>query len=200
MRAIFSTHPLQTMNTETQGTVVLGFGPQPMDWLSKASVLCGKGAVMDATVARMAGANLAAGTPEALAALRQRLEAGALLVQQQANPGLSEAATRWLAGGERGLSSETIFTHLTGINALNVRDKYHPYDPADLRRCRLLLEQVPELVPLFHKMSTASKEWAALVKSWADLCTTMDAESPDWRTGGGSAPKTYALIKQAIGR
>lgn len=192
------------MTTETQGTVVLGFGPQPVDWISKANKLCGKNAVMDTAVAHMAGATLAAGTPEALAALRQRLEAGALQAQQQANPGLSEAATRWLASGERGLSSETIFEHLTGVQVL--KDHWRSYgphtpsDPADLRRCRLLLEQVPELVPLFHKMSTASKEWAALVKNWAELCTTMDAEAPNWRTKGEAAPKTYELIKQAVGR
>lgn len=192
------------MTTETKGTVVLGFGPQPTDWLSKASKLCGKNAVLDTSVARMAGATMAAGTPEALDAMRLRLEAGALQAQQQTNPGLSEAATRWLATGERGLSSETIFEHLTGAPVL--KDHWREYgphtpsDPADLRRCRLLLEQVPELVPLFHKMSTVSKEWAALVREWANLCTTMDAETPDWRTGGGSAPKTYELIKQAVGR
>ena len=192
------------MTTETQGTIVLGFGPQTTDWLSKASKLCGKNAVLDTNVARLAGATMAAGTQEALDALRQRLEAGALQAQQQANPGLSEAATRWLASGERGLSSETIFEHLTGVQVL--KDHWRSYglhtpsDPADLRRCRLLLERVPELVPLFHKMSTASKEWAALVKNWADLCATMDAEAPNWRTKGEAAPKTYELIQQAVGR
>lgn len=190
------------MTDTTQGTVVLGFGSQPADWLSKAGKLCGNKAVLDTDVARMAGATHAAGTPEALGVLRHRLEAGALQAQQQANPGLSEAATRWLASGERGLSSETIFEKLTGIQVL--KDHWRSYgphtpsDPADLRRCRLLLEQVPELVPLFQKMSTVSKEWAALVREWANLCATMDAETPDWRTGGGSATKTYKLMK-AIG-
>jgi len=189
------------MTTEIEGTVVLGFGPQAMDWISKASKLCGKTAVMDPQVAEMAGANLAAGTPEALAALRQRLEAGAFQAAQQENPGLSEAATRWLASGERGLSSETMFQHLTGIEVLKGhwqdRFPFTPSDPADLRRCRLLLEQVPELVPLFHKMSTASKEWAALVKNWANLCTTMDGEAPNWRSKdkGERASKTYEMMK-----
>lgn len=188
------------MTTETQGTVVLGFGPQPIDWITKASKLCGKNAVMDTNVARMAGATMAAGTPPALDALRKQLEAGALQAAKQANPGLSEAAARWLAHGERGVSSNTLFTHLTGIDALRDWHKDHPYDPADLRRCRLLLEQVPELVPLFHKMSEVSKEWAALVKNWDTICATMDEEAPNWRTKGERAAKTYELIKQAIGR
>ena len=41
------------------GTVVLGFGSQEMDWLGKAAKVCGKGAVIDPDVARMAGANYA---------------------------------------------------------------------------------------------------------------------------------------------
>lgn len=190
-------------STEIHGTVVLGFGPQEMDWIGKASKVAGKGAVMDADVARMAGANLAAGTPAALAALRQRLEAGALQAQQHENPGLSEAATRWLANGERGLSSETMFQHLTGIQVLEghwqSRYPFTPGDPADLRRCRLLLEQVPELEPLFReRMASASKKWRDLVREWDAICRSMDAETPDWRTGGGRASKTYEIMK-AIG-
>ena len=153
------------MSKDTTGTVVLGFGPQSIDWITKASKLCGKDAVMCPQTAQMAGANLAAGEPEALAALRERLEAGALQAQQQATPGLSEAATRWLASGERGISSETIFSTITGIK---VSDgcKGHPHDPDDFRRCRLLLEQVPELVPLFHKMRSVSPTWHALADNW----------------------------------
>lgn len=193
------------MNTKTEGTVVLGFGPQAIEWISKASKLCGKDAVMCPQTAQMAGANLAAGTPEALASLRQRLEAGALQAQKQETPGLSEAATRWLASGERGLSSETIFQHLTGISTRNVqwqdRHPHTPSDPADVRRCRLLLEQVPELAPMFPKMAEVSAAWKDLVYLWDDICKTMDQEAPQWRKGHGQpCPKTYELIKRAIGR
>ena len=183
------------------GTVVLGYGPQPIDWLNKASKLCGKGAVMDADVARMAGATLAAGQPEALAEIRQRLEAGSQQAARADHPGMSEAATRWLASGKRGISSNTIFTHLTGIDALDGWHRDHPYDPADFRRCRLLLEQVPELVPLFPKMAEVSPQWAALVEQWDVICSTMDEEAPAWREGRGQmCPKTYNLISRAIGR
>lgn len=193
------------MTTETKGTVVLGFGPQEMDWIGKVAKLCGRSAVMDPTVARMAGANLAGGTPAALAALRERLEAGALQAQQQATPGLSEAATRWLANGERGMSSEAMFTRLTGIDATDGTEAdrvAHPYDPADLRRCRLLLEQVPELQPLLPRMADVSPAWANLAAGWDEICATMDAEAPNWRTPGRGelAPKTYELIQRAIGR
>lgn len=190
------------MTTQTHGTVVLGFGPQEMDWLSKACKVTGKDAVLDPDVARMAGANLAAGTPESLGALRKRLEAGALQAQTQATPGMSEAATHWLAHGERGVSSDTIFSHLTGIDVLNGWRKDHPYDTSDFRRCRLLLEQVPELADSLAKMRSLSDAWRGLVDNWADICAAMDWEMPDWRNSerGCSAPKTYQLIKRAIGR
>jgi hypothetical protein len=182
-------------------SIVLGFGPQPVDFFGKANKLCGKDAVLDTDVARMAGANFAIGMPEDLARLRKLLEAGAVHQTEQANPGLSEAATRWLASGERGLSSNTIFTHLTGIDALHDSYKSHPYDPSDFRRCRLLLEQVPELVPLFPKMAEVSEQWKDLVYLWGDICKAMDEEAPKWRDGYRTpCPNTYSLIKRAIGR
>lgn len=185
----------------TNGTVILGFGPQPMDWFSKATKAAGRDAVLDQDVARMAGATLAAGTREALDALRQRLAAGALQAQQQAKPGLSHAATLWLAHGERCISSETMFTRLTGVDALGSHGAGHPYDPADFRRCRLLLEAVPELQPLLPNMANESPAWAGLVEAWADICNTMDDETPNWRSPRGErAPLTYQLIKTAIGR
>ncbi len=193
--------------TDTVGTVVLGFGPQPMDWISKAAKLCGRDAVMDQDVARMAGATMAAGAPAALAILRQRLKAGALQEQQQQHPNLSLAAAQWLATGERGMSSEAMFQHLTGVPCTRGRDWLpgrvtHPRDPADLRRCRLLLEQVPELASDLVKLRSLSDAWRGLVDSWAEICNAMDWETPDWRNpkGGSRAPMTYQLIKKAIGK
>lgn len=191
--------------TDTIGTVVLGFGPQPMDWFGKVSKVCGRGAVLDQDIARMAGATLAGGTPAALDLLRKRLKAGALQAECAANPWASEAAMQWLATGERGMSSEAMFHHLTGIQCRKVSDwrddrAAHPYGPTDLRRCRLLLEQVPELQMLLQNMATLSKPWARLIRDWDVICSTMDAETPSWRTPDHSAaaPKTYTLIKAAI--
>lgn len=189
------------MNNENIGTVVLGFGPQPIDWLSKTCKVCGNDAVMDPDVARMAGANLAAGSPKALAILRKQLEAGAIASAMTDNPGLSLAAVKWLASGERGISSNTIFTYLTGIDATEDWERGHPYDVSDFRRCQLLLEALPELVPLFPKMADVSDEWSALVCVWSDIVKAMDEESPNWREGFNVYPnRAYTLIKRAIGR
>ncbi len=180
----------------SDGVVVFSFGPAPIDFLSSASALCGKDAVLDTDVARMAGASFAVGSPAALAALKAKLEDGALTAERAANPGLSPEAAAWLAGGERGVSSNTIFEHLTGISAVGKWGGGYPRDPDDFRRCRLLLERVPELVPLLPRMAEVSPVWAALVARWDELCSTMDAECPYWRTGrGGSAPKTYEMMR-----
>ena len=144
----------------------------------------------------MAGASFAMGSPAALAALKARLEDGALAAVRAANPSLSPEATAWLAGGERGVSSNTMFEYLTGVKATRGWGRSHPHDPGDFRRCRLLLERVPELVPLLPRMAEVSPVWAALVAGWDSLCATMDAECPYWRTGrGGSAPKTYEMMR-----
>lgn len=190
---------LTAMTEPKNARVVLGFGPQSADFFSQATELCGNDAVIDPDVARMAGATFAIGKKEHLAVLRKRLEAGALQAEKAEHDGkLSDNAIRWLANGERGVSSNTIFTHLTGIDALYGWDPSHPHDPDDLYRCRLLLQQVPELRARLHEMATCSPVWARLVAHWDELCELMDAEAPDWPKRGSRAPKTYRRMRELI--
>ena len=107
-----------------------------------------------------------------------------------------EDLVRWLAGGRRGVSSNTMVQHLTGLSALGDSCGSHPHDPDDLSRCRLLLEQVPHLQ--LDGMATCSGPWAKLVEQWGDICNLMDSEAPRWREGQGSAPKTYSLMRKLI--
>lgn len=184
-----------------QGTVVLGFGPQAMDWLSKASKICGNTAVIDPDVARMAGANMAAGTPEALADLRKRLEPSALQGIEERLTRFPGAA-RWLAVGERGMSSEALFTRLSGIEVDDDASHLHPADPDDFRRCRLMLESVPALASRLQIASDLSATWAALIAAWPELCGLMDEESPDWRspTRTSRANRLYERMRELQGR
>jgi len=183
----------------TAGVILLGYGPQPIDFFKKAQKACGKDSILDQDIARMAGADFAIGEPAALTELRTRLEAGALRAEVSAHPGLSDAATKWLATGNRGMSSNTIFTVLTGVDACNGETpKSCPYDPSDLRRCRLLLEQVPELQADLHKMASVSPVWHELIAIWGTICKVMDKECPNWRKGIGSVNQTYELMRQAI--
>lgn len=182
---------------------VLVEGALSSKWISAISSVLPKKAVISPQMAQMTGANFAFGlqgdVDTLIAAITPDIETAAR--SGAAVRGLSEAAAVWLASGERGNSSETIFTHLTGVNANRGSRNSHPYDPADVRRCRLLLEQCPEIAERFPEMATVSKAWASLVRDWDAICLTMDAEVPNWRdrNGRGSAPKTYDLIKSAIG-
>lgn len=105
----------------------------------------------------------------------------------------------WLASGERGASSNTIVQHLTGLDALGGWRGSHPWDPDDLRRCIKLLEACPILAERFDDMRDVSPEWAGLVAAWSELVATFDSEVPGWRDRrSGSAPKTYARMRQII--
>lgn len=189
-------------NPTAEGVVALHFGPASIDWIGKASKLCGRDAVMSPDVARMAGANLAAGTPAALDALRAKLAAGSIEAErtQTRGLGLPTGAAEWLGAGERGISSETIFSHLTGLDVLRNHRGGHPHDPDDWRCCELLLEAVPALRESFARMREQGAVWSALVDRWADIRATMDAECPGWRDPASHwvASQTYDLMKNII--
>ena len=98
----------------------------------------------------------------------------------------------WLANGEQGISSKAIVSHLTGINFVGRWGKQPPYDPSDLRRCMLLLEQCPELRPELHRMADVSPVWATLVAEWDDIITLLKEEM---KRSDGMAPQTYYRIE-----
>lgn len=185
--------------SEVEGIVVIAFGAQGMDFLSKACKLTGRQAVLSPDVARMAGANFAIGNEDVLAALGRRLEAGALLVEQALHPTLAPDAVTWLAVGRRGTSSNTMFTHLTGVDALGGTAPSHPHDPADFDRCLGLLEMVPALRSEVYRMATVSPQWARLVDNWEAIeVSHLDEVGLGW-TKGSSAPRTHALMSDALG-
>ncbi len=111
---------------------------------------------------------------------------------------LTAAQVMWLRSGERGMSSEALFERLTG-HAICGRGclACHPYDPADLRRCLLMLEQCG-LVDRLHEAADLSGPWARLIGSWAKIVATLEGEVADWRkpTWGASAHGTYGLMRR----
>lgn len=194
---------MSKFTVEDRGNCVIIYGALPIDWISRFNKMLPKKTLCSPQLAQMMGANFAFGLQADVDALiaEVRPQAERRARELTAGAGLSEAAQRWLGSGERGVSSNTIFTRLTGVAAMGYSPPDHPYDPDDFRRCRLLLEQCPELAERLPEMAKASKAWAGLVDVWDAICLTMDAETPEWRTEKrGSAPRTYELIKQAIGR
>ena len=105
----------------------------------------------------------------------------------------------WLATGERGISSEAIVTHLTGIPVGQWGGSDHPHDPSDFRRCQLLLNHVPLARLAFSEMRSKSPEWDRLVDAWDDIHAMSESEVPGYLEGrNGEAPKTYRLMRRVI--
>ncbi|WP_234265668.1 hypothetical protein [Hydrogenophaga sp. NFH-34] len=177
--------------------VVLAFGPQPIESLGKASKLCGPNAVMDSDLARVAGAVFAVGSVSALKTLSARLSAGAERVSH-VGAGLSAAALEWLANGERDNSSNTIFTVLLNVVAIDREIMSHPLDFGDWRRCQLLIESVPEIQSRFHTMGSQSIQWNRLVRDWPLILSEANAERPDWRTGGMYPEIAREIIEMCV--
>jgi len=111
---------------------------------------------------------------------------------------LITSITMWLAVGERGISSNAIALTTLGLHPTG-HDAWWPVDPADLRRCLLLLEQVPETRENgLLVLAKGCPRWAALVKVWDRLSTTLRSEIGETLPPRGSAPKTYALMEEAL--
>jgi len=187
------------MSTQPSGFVILHFGPMPLSAMQQMSKMTAEDAVMDTNVARLAGASFAVGPREALDSLKERLVPAAIQQAKEEHPDLEPDALSWLVRGERGLSSDAIFSHLTDTPVSKPHEaSAYPRDPDDLRRCRLLLEAVPSLQGQMSRMAALSPIWARLVDQWDALCAQMDAESPDWREGRGASPQTYDQMQALI--
>ncbi|HEY9494616.1 MAG TPA: zinc finger-like domain-containing protein, partial [Intrasporangium sp.] len=106
----------------------------------------------------------------------------------------------WLATGERGISSEAIVSHLTGVPITPWhRLADYPLDPADFRRCQLLLERAPLARPYFPAMASRSPQWARLVEAWDDIHALIEEDVPGYLNGyNGSAIRGYRLMQRVI--
>lgn len=88
--------------------------------------------------------------------------------EQQADQSKSihEKAMHWIACGEHGMSSKTMWNCLMGNKKYDVS---HPYDPDDFKRCYKLLQTVPEWKSQLHRLKPLSRQWSNLVDNWDKL-------------------------------
>lgn len=186
---------------EHAGHCILIFGYVPASAFQALTRLVPdpKRSVMCAHTARLAEANFAMGLKSDLDALAVKLEPMALdrAKALYGHTGLSDAAIRWIAVGERGRSSEAMFAHLSGVRlqGQSAADMAaNPGDAGDFGRCRALLEAVPELADKLPEMAKVSPVWALIVEQWPELVATMDAQAPLWRQSKGSAPTVGDML------
>lgn len=189
-----------TYRIESRGNCTLVFGAAPISKISEICTRSAENLVMDSQVARIMNASFAIGPAQELRTLAAEHKRSAIARQRQQYPGLAQDAVLWLAVGERGVSSNTIFHCLTGIDVMDGALWCAPRDLADWRRCQLLLEQVNMLTLKFERMQEESSDWLRLVTRWHDIGAALDAECPNWRAPDQSlnAPRARALFEQAL--
>lgn len=83
---------------------------------------------------------------------------------------------QWLANGNRGSSSNTMFEVITGIKCQDYDYQDHPYDQGDFGRCKKLIDLIPELKDGFEKLSKLSKAWKNIIANWDKLCELYDSK------------------------
>lgn len=104
-------------------------------------------------------------------------------------------ALRWIATGRVGASSKAMAMTACGLPS----ERDYPLDPDDLNRCLLLLQAVPEVRDHFDKIAALSPVWGRLIERWAEIeASFLEEVGLNW-CKADNAPKTYKLIKDAIG-
>jgi len=99
---------------------------------------------------------------------------------------------KWMGEGQRGSSSDFIAKTLFGHP--KKAEHAYPHDPSDFKRCHQFFEQVPEALPLFHKMEEIeSTIWPGLVNQW-DSLTTLYYEESHLK----SSPKLYDALEKIV--
>lgn len=105
-------------------------------------------------------------------------------------------ALTWLLTGETGVSSKAI---LAVMMKVELPERWsHPSDPADLRRCKQLLDIFPEWRARIKEMGAVSKTWANLAEKWNELEAMLEHEMKISTELYPKAPKTYEMMRGLI--
>ena len=194
------TAPPSTYTVETVNNCKIIKGNAPLSVVTDVLKNAQPGAMIDSQTAKRLGAVLVAGLPEDLKTLRNLPVCISVSEEVEAarKAGLSLEAVDWILHGERGASSETVFTILTGVRLIEKSKYQAPSNADDFRRCRLLLESVPGLTEKLKVMSCVSPAWGDLVEQWNKISSLMDSEAPEWRKGKGNVPRTSNMIKSVV--
>lgn len=72
----------------------------------------------------------------------------------------------WLASSNTGISSETMFSAITGVPV-----KYYdiPHDIHDVGRCINMLKELPEFRPLIKRVFEKHIAWMPFIDCWKEL-------------------------------
>tara|TARA_B100001059_G_C17763437_1_gene544191 strand:- start:921 stop:1304 length:384 start_codon:yes stop_codon:yes gene_type:complete len=109
---------------------------------------------------------------------------------------LKENVFNWIATGRVGSSSKAMAMTACGMPS----DKSYPSDPDDFNRCLLMLAEVPEVRQHFDKIADLGVVWGRLIERWDEIEKSfIDEAGLNW-SSTRSAPLTYKLMKEVIGK
>lgn len=104
---------------------------------------------------------------------------------------LDARAEWWLEHGDRGVSSETIFSAFRGgISPLHAAI---PYDPDDFGRCKRLLDLMPEWRADLNRVSALYPWFKPMIDQWDEIERLYILEEPT-----GSAPQCYDFMRPLV--
>lgn len=106
---------------------------------------------------------------------------------------LAMKVLKWQTKGNVGVSSATMASIALGLESNFYGGRFDaPSDPSDLRRCMLLVEDIPEIRNQFPLISEKCKRFAPIIAEWDSLIALLKKElkRPDKR-----APETYARMQ-----
>ena len=109
---------------------------------------------------------------------------------------IREKAMWWIANGEHGMSSKTIWNCLMGTKDFSVN---YPYDPDDFSRCYKLFKAVPEWRGELYmqKIALLCPEWKNLIENW-DKLTEMYEENKRTNWKNHEKIGMYELMQKCI--
>jgi len=107
-----------------------------------------------------------------------------------AHLGSASPENLWLAGGDTGTSSITIWSVMTGLPMPRDRRPDVPHDPADFGRCHRLLETFPAWRERLAEVADLHPSWAGLVAHWDELTALYLDELPS-----GKAPRLWQRMR-----
>lgn len=107
---------------------------------------------------------------------------------------VEDRAEWWFRNGDTGTSSLTIWHVFTGRPSPH-RDFCWPWDPDDFRRCRILLNLIPEWREELCRVGVVFPWFEPFARRWDEFERLYVEEVPDDK---GSAPKLYHAMRVAV--
>jgi len=99
---------------------------------------------------------------------------------------------QWIATGEVGVSSKTMWAAITrsGSSDRKTRNWDVPHDPDDFSRCISFVRECSITPEQLQMVKSSFKWWAPIIDNWDELVSLWDEESPN-----GKCPKLYNKLR-----